>query len=135
MPWRSAQVVFDPVGGRFSEPALRSLGWGGRFCVCGFAAGGLTPKEAIPKIPLNLTLLNERKVCGLLWGAWKARDENEGNRKNMATMMELLAAGKLRPVVSKVCTFDNFIEAFDDMMNRRAIGKICVAPVSGTAKL
>jgi threonine dehydrogenase-like Zn-dependent dehydrogenase len=61
-------VIFDPVGGALSEPALRALGWGGRFLVIGFAAGGDTPKDAIPVVPLNLALLNERAILGVFWG-------------------------------------------------------------------
>ena len=72
--------MYDPVGGKWSEPALRSTGWGGRFVVCGFAAGGDTPKDAIPKIPLNLALLNERKILGVLWGFWKVLEGNVQNR-------------------------------------------------------
>ena len=62
-------VVYDPVGGKFSEPAMRALAWGGRFIVIGFASGGSNPKSGIPKIPLNLALLNERKILGVFWGA------------------------------------------------------------------
>jgi NADPH:quinone reductase-like Zn-dependent oxidoreductase len=68
---KGVDVVYDPVGGKWSEPALRATGWGGRFVVCGFAAGGETPKDAIPRIPLNLALLNERQILGVMWGYWK----------------------------------------------------------------
>ena len=64
-------VVYDPVGGNYAEPALRSTGWGGRFVVCGFASGGETPKDAIPRMPLNLALINERKILGVMWGYWR----------------------------------------------------------------
>ena len=134
----SIDVVFDPVGGNFSEPALRALDWAGRFIVVGFAAGGVTPKDAIPRVPLNLILLNERRVIGLLWGAWKARDDNEANTKNVETMIKWMQDGKLKPLVSKVCTFDNYVEAFDDLMNRRAVGKLCIEPrsrIGGSARL
>ena len=58
----SVDVVYDPVGGKLSEPCMRALAWGGRFIVIGFASGGSNPKSGIPKIPLNLALLNERKI-------------------------------------------------------------------------
>merc|ERR1712218_636349 len=82
----AVDVVYDPVGGRWAEPALRSMGWGGRFLVIGFAAGGEVPKSAIPSLPLNLALLNERQILGVLWGGWKARDGNKGNAANIASM-------------------------------------------------
>lgn len=100
-------VVYDPVGGALAEMALRSLGWGGRFVVVGFASGGAVPNDAIPRIPLNQVLLNERQVLGLFWGAWKTRDKNEKNRKNMAKMIQLLQDRKLSPTVSKVFSLES----------------------------
>lgn len=122
----SVDVVYDPVGGRFSEPAMRAMTWGGRFVVVGFASGGMTPKSAIPSMPLNLALLNERKILGVFWGAWKMRTGNEGNRKNMMKMMEMVRSGTLKPRVTKLYDLQNFMEAFDDMAKRRVTGKICV---------
>jgi len=63
-------IVFDPIGGKLSEVAMRALGWGGRFIVIGFASGGAQPKTAIPRFPINLALLNERQIIGCFWGAW-----------------------------------------------------------------
>ena len=65
---RGIDVVYDPVGGRYAEPALRSLGWEGRYLVIGFAAG------EIPKLPLNLVLLKSCDVRGVFWGAWTERE-------------------------------------------------------------
>lgn len=121
-------MVYDPVGGTVSEVALRALGWGGRFVVCGFAAGGARPKSAIPKVPLNLALLNERAILGVFWGAWKARDGNVGNRKNLEHMMNLIEEGKLSPTISRVYPLDAAVEACTDMMSRKVIGKICIVP-------
>ena len=59
---RKIDVVYDAVGGRFTEPAFRAMGWGGRLLVVGFAAGGQVPQDAIPRLPLNLALINERQV-------------------------------------------------------------------------
>lgn len=127
-------VVYDPVGGKWSEPAVRSLGWGGRLLVVGFAAGGDTPKNAIPKVPLNLLLLNERQIQGVFWGPWKARDRNRKNAQNIAAMMKLVQEGKLKPVVSRVYPMETgFIQACDDIMNRRVMGKVCVQPGSAMA--
>ena len=61
---------------------MRALAFGGRLVVVGFASGGANPKSAIPKLPLNLALLNEREILGCLWGAWKMRDGNEHNTRN-----------------------------------------------------
>ena len=79
-------IVWDPVGGKFTEPAVRSLAFGGRLVVVGFASGGANPKSAIPKLPLNLALLNEREILGCLWGGWKMRDGNEQNTHNVQHM-------------------------------------------------
>ena len=73
---RKIDVVYDAVGGRFTEPAFRAMGWGGRLLVVGFAAGGQVPHDAIPRLPLNLALINERQVLGVFWGPWCARDNN-----------------------------------------------------------
>jgi len=127
-------MVYDPVGGKWAEPAFRSMGWGGRFLVIGFAAGGEVPKDAIPNLPLNLALLNERKVLGVLWGGWKTKDGNKGNAANIATMMQLVKDGKLKPIVSGVYSLESgFQEACDVIMNRKAMGKICVQPSSAKA--
>jgi len=73
---KGVDVVYDPVGGDYSETALRSTGWGARYLVIGFAAG------PIPKIPLNLALLNSRDILGVFWGAWAGRNPRE-NAMNM----------------------------------------------------
>ena len=125
----SLDVVFDAVGGPYSEPALRGLGWGGRFVVIGFAAGGENPKAAIPSIPLNLPLLNERRILGCFWGAWKAMDGNRGNRRNVEAMMELLRRGEMpAPLTSRPgeLRLGDYAEAFQRMARRAAIGKVCV---------
>lgn len=130
-------VVYDPVGGRWAEPAMRSLGWAGRYLVVGFAAGGETPKDAIPKLPLNLALLNERKILGVFWGAWKDQDKNRGNAKNINTMMEMVRDGKLKPEVSKVYDMEtsSFHEACEAIMGRKVLGKVCMRPAKAVSKL
>jgi len=131
----SIDVVYDPVGGDFSEPAIRALAFGGRFIVIGFAAGGDTPKNAIANVPLNLALLNERKIVGCLWGAWKMRNP-EKNRENTEKMLMLVQQEKLKPVVSKTYNFDNYRDAFEDMMTRKVVGKVIIQPEgAGTSKL
>jgi len=128
-------VVHDPVGGQFAEPSMRSLAWGGRYLVVGFAAGGTTPASAIPKMPLNLALLSERKILGVFWGAWKMMDNNETNGQNIAKMMAMIQQGKLNPVVSHIFPLAEFKGAFQALAGRRVIGKIQVDPTKARAKL
>ena len=90
---KGADVVYDAVGGPYSEPALRSTAWDGRFLVIGFAAGD------IPKIPLNLALLKGCSIVGVFWGAFAGR-EPKRNRENIDELMEMWTSGKLRPHVS-----------------------------------
>lgn len=110
-------VVFDPVGGALSEVALRRLAWGGRLLVIGFAAG------EIPRLPANLALLRERSVVGVFWGAFTLRDPAT-SRHNMDELVALFSAGRIRPCVSRIFPFEEYIAAFDELTSRRAIGKI-----------
>lgn len=114
---KGANVVYDAVGGNYSEPAMRALGWGGRFLVIGFAAGD------IPKMPLNLALLNSRDIRGVFWGAWAGQFPQE-NGQNMAELFELYVAGKIKPMVSASYPLDDVTKAFDDLMQRRVKGKV-----------
>ena len=111
-----ADVVYDAVGGTYAEAALRASGWGSRFLVVGFAAGD------IPKIPLNLALLNSRDIRGVFWGAWAARDP-KGNASNMAELFALYEAGKIKPMVSATYPLEDVTRAFDDLMARNVRGK------------
>ena len=113
-----ADIVYDIVGGAYSEPALRSLGWEGRHLVIGFPAG-------IPKIPLNLTLLKSCDIRGVFWGAFTARSP-EKNRQNIAELFDLLAAGKINPLVSETFPLERGGEAIAKLENREAIGKLVV---------
>ncbi|WP_421791277.1 NADPH:quinone oxidoreductase family protein [Hyphobacterium sp.] len=114
---KGADVVYDAVGGAYSEPAMRALGWGGRFLVIGFAAGD------IPKMPLNLALLNSRDIRGVFWGAWAGQFPKE-NGANMAELFELYVAGKIKPMVSASYPLEDVTKAFDDLMARRVKGKV-----------
>lgn len=115
---KGADIVYDIVGGAYSEPALRSIRWEGRFLVIGFPAG-------IPKIPLNLTLLKSCDIRGVFWGAFTAR-EPEKNRQNIAELFDLLAAGKINPLVSETFPLERGGEAIAKLENRQAIGKLVV---------
>ena len=116
-----ADVVFDPVGGDYSEPALRALRWGGRFLVIGFAAG------KIPRVPLNLALLNTRSILGVDWGAFTVRDR-DGNRRLLAELQELLANQKIRPTEPQCYPLERAGEALRDLAERRVVGKAVLTP-------
>ncbi|HEV7444653.1 MAG TPA: NADPH:quinone oxidoreductase family protein [Steroidobacteraceae bacterium] len=114
-------VVFDPVGGAYSEPALRSLRFGGRLLVVGFAAG------EIPKLPLNLALLGERSILGVLWGEWTRRDPG-GYSRNQRVLGEWYRAGRLRPAITERVDLAGAIGALKRMVDRQVSGKIIVLP-------
>ena len=118
---RGIDVVYDPVGGRYAEPALRSLGWEGRYLVVGFAAGD------IPKIPLNLVLLKSCDIRGVLWGAWTMRDP-----KGQAALMKEIAAwcaeGKLSAHVHAAYPLSETAAALKAIAERKVMGKIVLRP-------
>ena len=113
-----ADVILDPVGGDYAEPALRAIGWEGRYLVVGFPAG-------IPKLPLNLTLLKSCDVCGVFWGAFAARDP-EANAAHVDELFRLWGQGKIHPRVSATYPLDRAGEAIAAMAARQAIGKLVV---------
>jgi len=118
---RGVDVVYDPVGGQYAEPALRSLGWEGRYLVIGFAAGD------IPKIPLNLVLLKSCDIRGVLWGAWTLRDP-----KAQAALMKEIAAwcaeGKLSAHVHAAYPLSETAAALKAIAERKVMGKIVLRP-------
>jgi len=114
---RGVDVVYDPVGGRLSEPALRSTAWDGRFLVVGFAAGD------IPSIPLNLPLLKSASIVGVFWGAWMRRGTPDA-AQNIRELYEMAATGKIEPRISAVHDFESYDDAFADLASRTATGKV-----------
>jgi NADPH2:quinone reductase len=116
-----ADVIYDPVGGDFSEQAFRSIAWEGRFLVIGFAAG------PIPKIPLNLVLLKGAQVVGVFWGSFTAR-EPERHQANIRELMEWYTAGKLKPRISATYPFARVADALGDLAARRVKGKVVLVP-------
>jgi NADPH2:quinone reductase len=112
-----ADVIYDPVGGAYSETALRAIAWGGRFLVIGFAAG------EIPKIPLNLTLLKSCSIVGVFWGSWLLRSPSEG-RAAHTELFRWLAEGALKPHVSGRYPLHKAGEALRAVIERRALGKL-----------
>lgn len=113
-----ADIVYDIVGGDYSEPALRSIAWQGRFLVIGFPAG-------IARMPLNLTLLKSCDIRGVFWGAFTAR-EPEKNNANIAELFDLWKTGKINPLISETYPIDRAHEAIAKLENRGAIGKLVV---------
>lgn len=113
-----ADIVYDIVGGDYSEPAVRAIAWEGRFLVVGFPAG-------IAKLPLNLTLLKSCDVCGVFWGAFTAR-EPEKNAAHVAELFELLKAGRINPRVSARFPLERGGEAIAMLADRKAVGKVVV---------
>ncbi len=116
-----ADVICDPVGGDYSEPALRAANWQGRFLVIGFAAG------PIPKIPLNLPLLKGCQIVGVFWSSFTAR-EPEKNKANIRELMDWYLEGKVSPRISSTYTFDKVADALNMLAERRAKGKIVLVP-------
>jgi NADPH2:quinone reductase len=114
-------VVYDPVGGPYAEPALRSLGWEGRYLVIGFAAG------EIPKLPLNLVLLKSCDIRGVLWGAWTLR-EPDGQRALMSEIARWCADGKLSAHVHAVYPLAETAAALKAIADRKVMGKIVLRP-------
>lgn len=118
---RGVDVVYDPVGGPYSEPALRAGGWGSRFLVIGFAAG------EIPKIPLNLALLKERAIIGVYWGDWTRRDP-AGHARNTRQLVQWLAEGRIRPLISERVSLAEAPAALLRVAERKVKGKVVVLP-------
>ena len=114
---RGIDVVYDPVGGRYAEPALRSLAWLGRYLVVGFAAG------EIPRIPLNLALLKSCDIRGVSWGAWTSREPGK-QRSLMADILKWTAEGRLSAHVQAVYPLSEIAAALDVLAARKAMGKI-----------
>ena len=113
---KGVDVVVDPVGGRWTEPAVRGLAWKGRYLVVGFAAGD------IPKIPLNLVLLKGSAIVGVYWGDFTRR-EPRAAAENFEQLIAWLRAGKIRPLVSATYPLERAAEALEDVMNRKVRGK------------
>ena len=113
-----ADVIYDPVGGDYAEPALRAIAWEGRYLVVGFPAG-------IPRLPLNLTLLKSCDVCGVFWGAFAARDPG-GNAAHLRTLFRLWDEGSIAPRVSRTWPLEQGGEAIAHMAARQAVGKLVV---------
>jgi NADPH2:quinone reductase len=118
---KGADVVYDPVGGAYTEAALRATAWRGRLLVIGFASG------TIPEVKLNLVLLKERSVVGVYWGDWTQRDP-QGQRRNVEQLAEWFAEKMIRPVVSERVSLEEAPAAMLRLLHRQVKGKVVVVP-------
>ena len=118
---KGPDVIYDPVGGIYTEPAFRSIGWRGRYLVVGFANG------EIPKLPLNLTLLKGASLMGVFWGEF-AKREPKANMASMRQLMGWLAEGKIKPLISGRYALAEAGQALSDMAARKVTGKIVIQP-------
>ena len=116
---KGVDVVYDPVGGELSEPALRGIAWRGRYLVIGFADG------RIPSLPFNLPLLKGCAIVGVFWGSFAQR-EPEVQRQNVAELWDYFATGRLQPLVGEVHPLTEYRAAFTSLATRRARGKVVV---------
>lgn len=114
---KGVDVIYDPIGGDYAEPALRSLGWKGRYLVIGFAAGD------IPRIPLNLALLKGIDIQGVHWGVFVDR-EPEAHAQNQRQLLAWVAEGRLTAKVHGVYPLADYAEALGILKRREAVGKV-----------
>jgi NADPH2:quinone reductase len=118
---KGVDVVCDPVGGSYTEDAIRSTGWGGRYLVVGFATG------EIPRIPLNLPLLKGSALVGVFWGEFRRRDA-ERAREEIEWLIGQAGAGLIDPVITERYSLNDVVAALRAVYERRAIGKVIVEP-------
>jgi len=117
---KGVDVIYDPVGGALTEPAMRSLAWKGRLLVIGFASG------EIPKIPLNLPLLKGCDIRGVYWGDFTAR-EPAVNRANMLKLLKWAESGALSVHIHATYKLEDYKKAFNAISGRRTLGKTLLA--------
>jgi NADPH2:quinone reductase len=118
---KGVDVVYDPVGGPYTEQAMRSLAWHGRLLVIGFAAG------EIPKLPINLALLKERAILGVYWGD-SVKHDPEGHRRNVGQLLAWYKEGKVKPFISERVPIAAASDAMVRLAQRLVKGKLVVRP-------
>jgi NADPH2:quinone reductase len=116
---KGPEVIYDPVGGEYTEPAFRSIAWRGRYLVVGFAAG------PIPALPFNLMLLKGASVVGVFWGDF-AKKEPKANAAMMAELATWYAKGIIKPVIDSTMPMAQLKEAYAHMSSRAVKGKLVV---------
>ncbi|WP_262695424.1 NADPH:quinone oxidoreductase family protein [Kordiimonas aquimaris] len=118
---KGVDVIYDPVGGDYTETAFRNMAPNGRLLVIGFAAGD------IPKVPINLCLLKQASLVGVFWGAWVAKNPGE-QMQNMQEIMGMVASGQVRASVNDVFPLADVEKAYACLTERRAKGKVILTP-------
>jgi NADPH2:quinone reductase len=118
---KGADVLYDPVGGDYSESALRAMAWEGRFLVIGFAAGD------IPRLPLNIVLLKSCDIVGVFWGAFVGR-EPQAHAANVAELLSWYEEGRIKPHISASYPLEEVATALRDLSERRVKGKVVIVP-------
>jgi len=118
---KGPDVIYDPVGGALTEPAFRSIAWGGRYLVVGFAAGD------IPSLPLNLPLLKGASLMGVFWGEFARRDPRS-NARNLHTMIGWMKEGRMKLHVSGRYPLEGAAQALRDLEGRKVTGKVVIVP-------
>ncbi len=114
---KGPDVIYDPVGGEFAEPAFRSIAWRGRYLVVGFASG------PIPSLPLNLTLLKGASIVGVFWGEF-AKREPQANAQMMQTLAGMYLKGEIKPQIDQTLPMQELPKAFAVMGSRSVKGKL-----------
>ncbi|GMQ93016.1 MAG: NADPH:quinone oxidoreductase family protein [Acidimicrobiia bacterium] len=117
-------VIYDPVGGDLAEPAFRSIAWGGRYLVIGFAAG------EVPAIPLNLPLLKVASIVGVFLGSF-TQEQPQVAAANIEEISRMIVAGDLNPPITETFPLERVIDAFELMASRRAMGKVVLQVLDG----
>jgi NADPH2:quinone reductase len=114
---KGPDVIYDPVGGDFAEPAFRSIAWRGRYLIVGFASG------PIPALPLNLALLKGASLVGVFWGDF-AKREPKANAAMMAQLAQWYGQGKIKPVIDRTMPMAELKAAYARMGSRAVMGKL-----------
>ncbi|MDB5726697.1 MAG: oxidoreductase [Novosphingobium sp.] len=117
-------VIFDPVGDKLADPAFRTIGWGGRYLVIGFAGG------EIPRLPLNLPLIKGASIVGVFWGEFVARTPDL-HQQNMVELYAMLLDGRIKPLISARFPLPQGGVAIRTLMDRKVTGKVIVKPEQG----
>ena len=118
---KGVDVVYDPVGGKYSELALRDMAWNGRFLVVGFAAGD------IPRIPLNLALLKGCSIVGVFWLQF-TKLEREKSHRNVDELNQMFLAGKIKPHLHATYPLEGAVDALNEVLNQKVSGKLVLVP-------
>jgi NADPH:quinone reductase len=118
---KGVDVIYDSVGGNYTEAAFRSIAWKGRYLVVGFASG------TIPNLPLNLVLLKGASIVGVFWGAFSTK-ESKQSMLNFQELLDLFEKGNLKPHIHAQYQFEQVAEALNEILHRKVRGKIILKP-------